>query len=103
MVVPGSPLRCSGRSGAVQRLAGQACGSPGGRSEKTVKHWRQLILLGVVLLVAADWPQFRGPGGTAASSETGLPVHWSNTDNVRWKVELPGRGLSNPVIAAGRI
>jgi outer membrane protein assembly factor BamB len=52
---------------------------------------------------AADWTQFRGPGGTGVSEETDLPVRWSKTDNVRWKVALPGRGLSSPVIAGGRI
>jgi outer membrane protein assembly factor BamB len=50
-----------------------------------------------------DWPQFRGPGGGCVSDETGLPVKWSETENIRWKAELPGRGLSNPVIAGGRV
>jgi outer membrane protein assembly factor BamB len=53
---------------------------------------------------AGDWPQFRGPGGVAVSDEKGLPVKWSTTENVRWKAELPGgRGVSSPVIAAGRV
>ena len=52
---------------------------------------------------AGDWPQFRGPGGAAVSDETGLPVKWSATENVRWKAELPGRGVSSPVIAGGRV
>jgi outer membrane protein assembly factor BamB len=52
---------------------------------------------------AGDWPQFRGPGGSAVSDETGLPVRWSKTESLRWKVALPGRGLSNPVIAGGRV
>jgi outer membrane protein assembly factor BamB len=52
---------------------------------------------------AGDWPQFRGPGGAAVSEETGLPVKWSDTENVRWKAELPGRGLSSPAIAEGRV
>src|SRR5262249_3279700 len=52
---------------------------------------------------AADWPQFRGPGGTGISKETGLPVRWGAKENIRWKVDLPGRGLSNPVIAGGRV
>ncbi len=52
---------------------------------------------------AGDWPQFRGPGGTAVSEEKGLPVKWSTTENVRWKAELPGRGVSSPVLAGGRV
>jgi outer membrane protein assembly factor BamB len=52
---------------------------------------------------AGDWPQFRGPDGKAVSDEKGLPIKWSKTENVRWRAELPGRGVSSPVIAAGRI
>src|SRR4051794_16509266 len=53
--------------------------------------------------LGADWPQFRGPDGSGVADETGLPVTWSATENVRWKAELPGRGLSNPVIVGGRV
>jgi outer membrane protein assembly factor BamB len=53
--------------------------------------------------MAADWPQFRGLGGTGVSSETNLPTRWSPTQNVRWKVELPGRGVSSPIVAGGRV
>ncbi len=52
---------------------------------------------------ASDWPQFRGPNGSAVSAETGLPVKWSATENVRWKVDLPGGGVSSPVVAGGKI
>jgi outer membrane protein assembly factor BamB len=48
-------------------------------------------------------PQFRGTGGAGVSAEVGLPVKWSEKENLLWKAELPGRGLSNPVIAGGRI
>jgi outer membrane protein assembly factor BamB len=54
-------------------------------------------------LLGADWPAFRGPNGGAVSQEKNLPVKWSKTEGLRYKVELPGRGLSNPVIADGRI
>jgi outer membrane protein assembly factor BamB len=53
-------------------------------------------------LAAGDWPQFRGPGGRAVSDEA-VPVRWSAMDNVRWKVDLPGRGVSGPVVAGGRV
>src|SRR5579884_1213893 len=62
-----------------------------------------ILLLPVHSALAGDWPQFRGPGGTGVSEEKGLPVKWSTTENVRWKAELPGRGVSSPVIAGGRI
>ena len=52
---------------------------------------------------AQDWPQFRGPGGRGISNESGLPVEWGKDRGIRWKIELPGRGLSSPVVAAGRL
>jgi outer membrane protein assembly factor BamB len=55
------------------------------------------------LACAGDWTQFRGPLGMAVSDETGLPVKWSETEGIRWKADLPGRGLSNPVIAGGKV
>jgi outer membrane protein assembly factor BamB len=48
-----------------------------------------------------DWPQFRGPNGGGVSTETGLPVAWSATDGHRWKIPLPARGVSSPVIVGG--
>jgi outer membrane protein assembly factor BamB len=68
--------------------------------------WSSVV--GSVLLLpltarADDWPQFRGPGGTGISHETGLPADWGPDKNIRWKVELPGRGLSSPVVAAGKV
>jgi outer membrane protein assembly factor BamB len=65
-----------------------------------------LALLGLALALpafAADWPQFRGPGGRGVSAETGLPETWGANDNLKWKVALPGRGLSCPVIARNRL
>lgn len=52
---------------------------------------------------AGDWPQFRGPNGSAVSDEPGLPVRWSATENVRWKAALPGYGVSCPVVVGGRV
>src|SRR5437016_468024 len=52
---------------------------------------------------AGEWPQFRGPRGTATAEETGLPIHWGPDQNLRWKADLPGRGLSSPVVARGRV
>jgi len=54
-------------------------------------------------LSAGDWPQFRGPCGSSVSEETSLPIRWSQTENVRWKVDLPGRGVSCPVIAGDKV
>ena len=51
----------------------------------------------------ADWPEFRGPGGMGHAAATGLPVRWSETDNVAWKTPLPGLGWSSPVVHRGRV
>jgi hypothetical protein len=52
---------------------------------------------------AGDWPQFRGPGGRGFADGAGAPTRWGPRENVRWKAELPGRGLSSPVVAGGRV
>ncbi len=54
-------------------------------------------------LSAENWPRFHGPGGQGRSSETGLPVKWSATSNVRWKTPLPGPGHSSPIVWGDRI
>jgi outer membrane protein assembly factor BamB len=53
----------------------------------------------------AEWPQFRGPGATAVADGSPLPTTWDlkKGTNVRWKADLPGRGISSPVVAGGRI
>lgn len=62
------------------------------------------IGLGVGTLTADDeWPQFRGPDGQGHSTATGLPVHWSETENITWKTALPGEGHSSPVISGDQI
>ena len=69
----------------------------------------RLILLASVLLTASqalaaeDWPQFRGPTGQGVSAETGLPLEWSESQNVRWKTAVPGIGWSSPVVAGDRV
>ena len=52
---------------------------------------------------SADWPQFRGPGGQGRSEVAGLPLSWSETENVAWKVPVEGRGWSSPVILGNEI
>jgi outer membrane protein assembly factor BamB len=67
------------------------------------------VLLSAVLLARAlpacgqDWPQFRGPDGQGRSAERDLPIEWGEQKNVAWKVPVPGRGWSSPVVAAGRV
>jgi outer membrane protein assembly factor BamB len=44
------------------------------------------------------WPQWRGPLGTGAAPHARPPLEWSETRNVRWKVEVPGHGASSPIV-----
>ncbi len=62
-----------------------------------------LTCLWGVATQAAEWPQFRGPDGQGHSSAKDLPVEWSETSNVAWKAELPGKGWSSPVIDGNQI
>lgn len=50
-----------------------------------------------------EWPEFRGPTGQGLATAKNVPVHWSATNNVRWKTEIPGEGWSSPVVSKGRI
>jgi outer membrane protein assembly factor BamB len=49
------------------------------------------------------WAQWRGPLATGVSPTANPPVEWSETRNVRWKVEIPGRGSSSPVVWDDRV
>ncbi|HKR23064.1 MAG TPA: PQQ-binding-like beta-propeller repeat protein [Pyrinomonadaceae bacterium] len=62
-----------------------------------------MFLLILFLFMVQDWPQFRGPTGQGISEERGLPLTWSENKNVRWKVAIPGRGWSSPVVQGDRI
>jgi outer membrane protein assembly factor BamB len=62
-----------------------------------------LFLAGGLRAASADWPEFRGPTGDGQVAATGLPLRWSETNNVRWKTEIPLRGWSTPVVMAGQV
>lgn len=50
-----------------------------------------------------EWPQFRGPTGQGHALSSGLPVVWSELENVRWKTSIPGEGHSSPVISGNQL
>ena len=60
-------------------------------------------LLVAVSGFSADWPQFRGSNGSAVSPEGGLPSGFSGTSGLRWKVDVPGRGIGSPVVMGGKV
>jgi outer membrane protein assembly factor BamB len=49
------------------------------------------------------WPQWRGPDATGVSKHANPPIEWNETKNIRWKVEIPGRGFASPVVWGDRI
>ena len=51
---------------------------------------------------SGDWPGWRGHGGNGVASGS-LPLEWSEDKNVRWKTEIPGKGISSPVAFNGVI
>lgn len=65
---------------------------------------RRCVALTVVLLALSsaaaneNWPAFRGPNGDGTSDSTGIPTQWSETENVRWKSPIHGKGWSSPVV-----
>ncbi len=56
---------------------------------------------------ATGWPEFRGPWGnghvTAPGESIGLPLEWSEDDNIAWKTPIPHQGWSTPVIMDGQV
>jgi hypothetical protein len=52
---------------------------------------------------AEDWLSFRGPRGTGISTDKAIPLTWGEKTNVRWRVELPDRGNSTPVLCGDRV
>lgn len=52
---------------------------------------------------ADEWPQFRGPDSNGHARHAGIPLKWSETENVSWKVAIPGTGHSSPVISDDQI
>lgn len=52
----------------------------------------------LALLLQDAWPQFRGPSGDGLSAGAQPPIEWSETKNLRWKVEIPGSGSATPIV-----
>jgi len=57
-----------------------------------------LVVAFAPLLAAADWPAWRGPTGQGVADEPNVPLKWSATENIKWKVALAHPGNSTPVV-----
>jgi len=51
----------------------------------------------------AYWPAWRGPWATGVSPQADPPISWSETQNVKWKVTIPGHGSATPIVWADRV
>jgi outer membrane protein assembly factor BamB len=56
------------------------------------------LFLCSALVAETHWPSWRGPLANGVAPDANPPVEWSESKNVRWKVAVPGRGSSSPVI-----
>ena len=76
---------------------------------KTENFLAKRLVLAALFVAAptvalADWPQFRGPLGSGhIPGGQALPSAWSEEKNIDWKVALPGRAWSSPVILGDKI
>ncbi|MFN4260654.1 MAG: PQQ-binding-like beta-propeller repeat protein [Gemmataceae bacterium] len=72
-----------------------------------MKHRLLGVVLGVLWVTsfgqAEEWPAWRGPRGDGTSLDTNIPLRWSETENVLWKVPVPGIGHSSPIVWGDRI
>ena len=57
-----------------------------------------MMSLATGVVASANWPTWRGPAGDGVSAERNLPVKWSPTENIAWKLQLPQWSGATPVI-----
>lgn len=64
-----------------------------------------LLLAAIATAASGDeWPQFRGPAGDGHSAAAAVPLRWSGSgEEFRWKVPVPGKAWSSPVVGGGRV
>ena len=75
-------------------------------------RWSRLLLLGLSCAVGAcsldsaqaDWTRFRGPNGSGvAEDKDPTPTTWSDQENLKWKIALPGAGVSCPIVVGDKV
>jgi outer membrane protein assembly factor BamB len=52
---------------------------------------------------SGEWPQWRGPRGDGTSDDSKIPIRWNEKENIAWKVAIPGKGHSSPVVWRDRV
>src|SRR6185436_18489948 len=88
-----------GRRGQGERI------DPARRAEAVMRALAvaACVALGAVDARAENWPQWRGPSFNGISTETNLPVTWTTTENIAWKLPLPAWSGSTPIVWGDRI
>jgi outer membrane protein assembly factor BamB len=61
------------------------------------------LLLKPLAADAEDWPQWRGPSANGVAPGAAPPLEWSESQNIRWKVPIPGRGSGSPIVWGDRV
>lgn len=82
-------------------------------SRRTSSFWRPLLFMLVAGLpfgvaphaaLGSDWSRFRGENGSGISPDSAsTPTEWSDTKNLKWSVDLPGQGVSCPIVVGERV
>jgi len=62
-----------------------------------------LLLASLSIATAADWPNWRGPNYNGSAPDATPPLKWSETENVKWKVEIPGQGNATPIVIGNQV
>jgi outer membrane protein assembly factor BamB len=55
------------------------------------------------LVRAENWPGWRGPSGDGVSTGKGIPTKWSSTENIAWRIAVPGEGHSSPIVWGDKV
>jgi outer membrane protein assembly factor BamB len=61
------------------------------------------LLSAAGMVIADNWPQWRGPTNDGISAATGLPTEWSESQNIAWTLKMPGKGGCTPAVWGDRI
>jgi outer membrane protein assembly factor BamB len=74
-----------------------------------MKHFTSLLAVISGFIVtsaagsAADWPRFRGPRSDGTTTDTTIPLQWSEKENIVWRTPLPGPGSSSPIVSGSNV
>lgn len=96
-----SPRAAASRERAEDGAAGKSrkkTSAPKARSKKLAARSGKQGTAG-----GQDWAGFRGQTGMGTSESTGLPLTWSQDENIAWKIEMPGPGASSPIVFGDQI